>query len=198
MIETARPSVWVGADPGGAGAFGVAIVTDGGEVTTKCVSCADEAVDLISMRPSGVGVDAPLWWSSGRSAEREADRWIRKTYRIPSGTVQTPNSLRGAALVQAAMFVQRLREKFPNVPVTESHPKAIAIAFGGWDSPRILALQDQDRAMLNEHERDAYLAAMSAREGFSGRWTRDLSLIRSQGEQDTGSYWLAPVHYFWP
>jgi predicted nuclease with RNAse H fold len=111
-------TVWIGADPGGS------------EVTTACVSCADQAVAMISARPAGVGVDAPLWWSSGRSAEREADRWIRRTYGIPAGTVQTPNSLRGAALVQGAMFVQRLRENFPGVPVTETHPKAAAIALG--------------------------------------------------------------------
>jgi predicted nuclease with RNAse H fold len=123
-------TVWIGADPGGSDAFGVAIIGEVGEVTTACVSCADQAVAMISARPAGVGVDAPLWWSSGRSAEREADRWIRRTYGIPAGTVQTPNSLRGAALVQGAMFVQRLRENFPGVPVTETHPKAAAIALG--------------------------------------------------------------------
>jgi predicted nuclease with RNAse H fold len=187
---------WVGVDPGGANAFGIAIVMEDGEVTTACVSCADEAVDKIAVRPLGAGVDAPLWWSSGRSAEREADRWLRKTYGIPPGTVQTPNSLRGAALVQAAMFVQRLREKFPEVPVTETHPKALAFAFGGWESKRVAALGY--RADLGEHERDAHLSSVCAREGFSGRWVGDLSRLRSADEQDPSTYWLAPVHYFWP
>jgi predicted nuclease with RNAse H fold len=194
MVEIAQSPVWVGADPGGAGA----IVVEGGDITTMCVSCADEAVDLVTVRPSGVGVDAPLWWSSGPSAGREADRWIRNTYRkkIRSGTVQTPNSLRGAALVQAAMFVQRrLREKYPKVPVTKAHPKAVAIALGGRNSPAVLALQSQ--AVADEHQRDAYLAAAAAREGFSGRWKRDLSLNRSQSEQDPKSFWLAPIYYFW-
>ncbi len=189
-------TVWVGADPGGSEAFGVAIIGEGGEGTTACVSCADEAVAMITARPAGVGVDAPLWWSSGRSAEREADRWIRKTYGIRPGTVQTPNSLRGAALVQGAMFVQRLREKFPDVAVTESHPKAVAIALGGWDGLQVAAFRCPPG--VSEHERDAYFSAVAAREGFSGRWVRDLSLTRSMSEQDTTSYWLAPVHYFWP
>ena len=189
-------TVWMGADPGGSDAFGVAIIVEGGEVTTSCVSCADQAAAMISTRPAGVGVDAPLWWSSGRSAEREADRWIRRTYRIAAGTVQTPNSLRGAALVQGAMFVQRLREKFPGVPVTETHPKAAAIALGGWDGLQIAALGCP--AGVGEHERDAYFSAVAAREGFSGKWVRDLSLMRSESEQDTTSYWLAPINYFWP
>jgi hypothetical protein len=80
------------------------------------VSYADEAVEKIAARPLGVGVDAPLWWSSGRSAERAA----------PPSTVQTPNSLRGAALVQAAMFVQRLREM-------RSRPQG-AFFWGNWGS----------------------------------------------------------------
>jgi predicted nuclease with RNAse H fold len=187
---------WVGIDPGGAHAFGVAIIDEDGEVATSCVSYADQAVDKITVLPLGVGVDAPLWWSSGPSAEREADRWIRRTYGIAAGTVQTPNSLRGAALVQGAMFVERLREKFPGVPVTETHPKAVAIALGGWESARLAGLGC--RADLGEHERDAYLSAICAREGFSGRWTSDLSTMRSSNEQDPNRYWLAPIHYFWP
>jgi predicted nuclease with RNAse H fold len=187
---------WVGADPGGADAFGVAILFEDGEVTTACVSCADEAIAKITARPLGVGIDAPLWWSSGPSAEREADRWLRRTYGIAPGTVQTPNSLRGAALVQAAMLVQRLREKFSGVPITETHPKALAIALGGWEGQHLAKLGY--RTVATEHERDAYLSAICAREGFSGRWSRDLSQKRSSSEQDTSSYWLAPIHYFWP
>jgi predicted nuclease with RNAse H fold len=151
----------------------------------------------VTASPDGVGVDAPLWWSSKGSSDREADRWIRKTYRIASGTVQAANSLKGAALVQGAMFVQRLREKFPGVRVTETHPKAVAIALGGWNGTHVANLVG-DCSRLSEHERDACLAALLAREGFSGRFERDLSLVRSPGEQDPNSYWLAPVHYFWP
>ena len=94
------------------------------------------------------------------------------------------------------MFVQRLREKFPNVPITETHPKAAAIALGGWDGSTIAALGCP--VGKSEHERDAYFSAVAAREGFSGRWVRDLSGMRSKSEQDTSSYWLAPVHYFSP
>lgn len=196
MIEEQAGAVWVGADPGGANAFGLAMLSPSGEVTTHCVSYADEAVKLITARPLGVGVDAPLWWSSGRSAEREADRWIRRTHGIRSGTVQTANSLRGAALVQGVMFVSRLRERFPGVPVTEAHPKAVAIALGGWDGAAIDELGSVVAA--SEHERDAIVAATAAREGFEGRWKRDLSLKRHPSEQDPKTYWLAPVSYFWP
>ncbi|MGI8841887.1 MAG: DUF429 domain-containing protein [Caulobacteraceae bacterium] len=153
MIEGQGGAVWVGADPGGVHAFGLAMLSPSGEVTTHCVSFADEAIELIPARPFRVGVDAPLWWSSGRLAEREADRWIRRTHGIGSGTVQTANSLHGAALVQGVMFVSRLREKFRGVPVTEAHPKAVAIALGGWDGAAVEELGSVVAA--SEHERDA-------------------------------------------
>ncbi len=187
---------WVGVDPGGAKAFGVALIFPSGEIRTNCVSYADEAVELIASCPDGVGVDAPLWWSSGQSADRYADQWIRKTHGIPSGTVQAANSLRGAAIVQGAMFVARLREKFPSVRVTETHPKAIAKALGGWEGEYLSKLLGNSHR--TDHERDALFAAISAREGFEGRWPIDLSIKRLKSEQDPKTYWLGPVSYFWP
>jgi hypothetical protein len=52
--------------------------------------------------------------------------------------------------------------------------------------------------MLPEHKRDAVISAVAAREGFEGRWIKDLSLNRYPSEQDPSQYWLAPIHYFWP
>lgn len=190
-------TTWVGVDPGGKSAFGLAILpTSGAPSSTYCVSCADEALELIKSAPLGVAVDSPLWWSSGRSSDRKADQWIRRKYPIPSGTVQTANSLRGAALVQGVMFVSRLRDKFPGVRVTEVHPKAVAVALNGWGSTAMKDLGCVTAA--SEHERDAILAAIAAREGFEGRWKRDLSLDRHASEQNPESYWLGPVNYFWP
>jgi hypothetical protein len=51
---------------------------------------------------------------------------------------------------------------------------------------------------IQEHERDAIIAAVTAREGFEGRWVHDLSIRRHPNEQDPATYWLAPIHYFWP
>lgn len=198
----AAGSVWIGADPGGKGNFGIAILTDKSQPQLLSVDCADQAIAFvrghIDHPPAGVGVDAPLWWSSGQSGDRSADQWLRNRYGLSGGEVQTTNSLRGAALTQAAMFVQRMREIYPGVPVTESHPKALvkALSKGDWT-----AFADRFQVKVspgNDHERDALIAAVSAREGFKGRWARDLSIDRLPAEQDPRSYWLAPVHYFWP
>jgi len=199
---TEDEAIWVGADPGGKGNFGIAILTDDGQSHISCVNCADEAIAFvqgyIDRMPSGVGVDAPLWWSSGRSGDRLVDQWLRKRYKLTGGEVQTANSLRGAALIQGVMFIQRMRENYPTVPVTESHPKALlkTQTQGDWEA---FASRFRLKAVTaNDHERDALIAAISAREGFQGRWPHNLSINRLTAEQDPRSYWLAPVHYFWP
>jgi hypothetical protein len=46
MAELSVP-FWLGADPGGASAFGLASISIFGEVNTACVSCANEAVKWV-------------------------------------------------------------------------------------------------------------------------------------------------------
>jgi predicted nuclease with RNAse H fold len=195
--------VWVGADPGGRNAFGLAILTDDGGFTTHCVSCADDAIQHVKARPAGVGIDAPMWWSSGPSGDRRADRWIRNRYQIGGGTVQAANSLRGAALVQGVLFAERARQLFKKVPITEAHPKAVLralkLSWAEFCSVYSIGPTTGDVGAENEHCRDAVVAAVAAREGCSGHWTVDLTKDRQEEhEQDPFSYWLAPVHYFWP
>ena len=150
--------------------------------------------------PAGVGVDAPLWWSSGRSGGRCVDQWLRDTYRFAGGQGTGLNSLWGAALVQGAMFVLRIRERFPGVCVTETHPKALLVALhmtegdDFWEHYCV----DWSSAQRPEHERDALISAVAAREGFEGHWPCDLSKHRYPSEQDPSESWLGPVHYFWP
>jgi predicted nuclease with RNAse H fold len=196
--------IWIGADPGGTGNFGLAILKSDGSVHTCCVNCADEAIDVVKERvkiqPAGVGVDSPLWWSSGPSGDRQADQWLRRTYGLSGGQVQTANSLRGAALVQGAMFVHRVRQLFPDVGVTETHPKAVwtILKVDNWNSFSTQFLLNVTIHAEQKHERDAIISAVAAREGFEGRWLKDLSTARHPSEQDPSQFWLAPIHYFWP
>jgi predicted nuclease with RNAse H fold len=190
--------VWFGADPGGKLTFGVAILHDDGTFNTRVVSSADEALAWFKGVPRGIGIDAPLWWSSGRSSDRHADRFIRTTYRIASGTVQTANSLKGAVLVQGLMLAQRMRERFPFVPITEAHPKALlkAQGLGTWEAAA--AVYGLSGLPASEHERDALLGAVAAREGVNGSWPNDLAATRLPSEQDPAALPHGPVHYYWP
>ena len=176
-----------------------------GKVSSERFSCALDAVKWVArnhITPLGVGVDTPLWWSSGVSGLRHADQWLICQYRDARKTVMPINSIRGAVLIQGFLFAVELRQQFPNLPVTEAHPKlvlyarnqsfdALAQEFGLTVDSQIVDEETDDR-------RDAILAALAAREGFCGAWKRDLACLPPlSGEQDPPNRSLAPVHYWW-
>ena len=131
----------------------------------------DAAVEIIrdhvNAMPAGIGVDAPLWWSSGKGGLRKADQWIRRQYGLHPRNVQAVNSLWGSVLAQGMMFVTRIREVFPRVNISETHPKAVLVALGRepWKvhlaSIRTMVTLDSKP----DHERDAIISAVAAREG---------------------------------
>src|SRR5262245_2929900 len=159
--------IWFGADPGGKKNFGIAVIREDSTYETKCVDCADEAIDWIRELHGdigGAGIDAPLWWSSRKSGDRKADEKLRKR---GAGPIQSPNSLRGAILVQGVMLAARLRDVYLEVPITEAHPKALLRFFGKpWGKVKErFGLDGED---VLDHERDAVLAALAARERAIG------------------------------
>jgi len=204
---------WFGADPGGANAFGVALLHSDGSFESAVVSCADEAIDRLRKSGASIeaaGIDAPLWWSSGESGGRRADQAIReKLHSVEAknvgGTVQSANSLRGAALVQGVMLAALLRRRCPEVSISECHPKAL-LKLWGIDSKEVRPSLESVRGRFrladgvapSEHERDALIAAVAAREGAIGRWKCDLSRERFPSEQDPDRVSWGPVSYWWP
>ena len=95
------------------------------------------------------------------------------------------------------MFVSRLRQHFPDIPATETHPKApLAALKCTW--PEFQSRFGVTGEAKDEHQRDAIIATVAARESFECRWLRDLSTVRLESEQDPQDYWLAPIYYFWP
>ncbi|MCY3783289.1 MAG: hypothetical protein OXG79_05840 [Chloroflexi bacterium] len=199
-----RRPVWIGADPGGTSNFGIAELFADGATRTGCVSSAHEAAEWIQGTPQGAGIDAPMWLSSAKRGDRKADRWLRCKYGNASpGKVLAINSLYGAVLAQGAMFAVELRCCFPELSITESHPGLFLRAWGcRFDEPK--RFDELKRCFgihakpgISDHERDAVIAALAAREGFSGCWRRDLALKRLPEEQDPATYWLAPMHYWW-
>jgi predicted nuclease with RNAse H fold len=204
-IHSARRAIqmpsWFGCDPGGENKFGVAALSSDGRFETWCVSSVDEAVAHIS-QPMSLGIDCPMWWSSGAGGGRKVDSWLRKTYKIHPGTVRSVNSLPGAVLVQGIMLAIRVREKHPGLPITETHPKALLLARGLGKNPQWLQLTKtfglDGPAPENEHRRDALLSAVAAREGEQGHW-RDISrLERGRDELDPKQLCFGHVDYWWP
>ena len=57
-----------------------------------------------------------MWWSAGPGGGRVADHRLRKAYPwIRSGTVQSVNSLRNAALAGGALLASWMREQDPGL-----------------------------------------------------------------------------------
>jgi hypothetical protein len=75
-----------------------------------------------------------------------------------SGTVSHVNSLRGACLVQGVLIARLSRERWPEVPITESHPKALLRLSA---QAREFAA-GSDLQSIGEHGRDAALGAYAA------------------------------------
>ncbi len=202
---------WFGADPGGANAFGVALLRADGSFESAVVSHADGAMEWLRGRLETIlaaGIDAPLWWSSGASGDRAADKYLRKTVRISGGTVQAANSLRGAVLIQGVMVATALRRRWPELPITEAHPKALLKAIwhdASKNGPPWEKIAKRFRLDGREpghdrrkDKRDALIAAVAAREGAAGRWKCDLAKKRCAFEQDPDRVPWGPVSYWWP
>lgn len=202
---------WLGLDPGGVDAFGIAAIWDDNSFETAVVDSLDDAfaklekwTDKTSTR--AVGIDAPLWWSSGRGGAREVDTRLRQKYGLASGTVQSPNSLRGAAAIQGPLAARLFRSRYPKIQITETHPKALRKAFQQnrlteracqkvetfYELARLEAM-----SLKTEHENDALLGAFVAREGATDRWRFDLATQVSRGGSEH-SLWVEDVHYWWP
>ena len=145
-----------------------------------------------------------MWWSAAKRGDRKADVCLRRKYGNASpGKVLAINSLYGAVLAQGAMLAVELRRRFPELPITEAHPGLFLRAWGRCfdESKRFDELKDHFdihvEPGISDHERDAVIAALAAREGFTGRWSCDLARKRFPEEQDPAAYWLAPMHYWW-
>ena len=206
---------WFGADPGGANAFGVALLGPDGSFESAVVSCADDATKWLSRKAVTIlaaGIDAPLWWSSGNSGDRAADQFLREQFNLSGGTVQAANSLRGAVLIQGALLAMGLRRQSPNLAITEAHPKALLKALWPdlskserpWEkiAKRFRLEGPEPDDDERKDKRDALLAAVAAREGSAGLWKCDLALCErpkeEQDPQDPDAVPWGPVHYWWP
>lgn len=162
-------NVLLGLDPGGHENFGWCIVDDSTCLPTaprasgranSAPLAIKQALEALGQLPSdgclaAAGIDAPLFWSP--SGSRIVDELVRVAIRKlgaphAAGTVQNINSLRGACLVQGMLAALQLRERFPSLPITEAHPKALR-----WLLPEVAMINSE-----SEHERDAFLAALTA------------------------------------
>jgi hypothetical protein len=204
---------WLGFDPGGRAGFGVALLDSRRKnpsvhtaVRSSAVEALEWAVDQMGEdRPAAAGIDSLMFWSGVNAGWRAADIWLRTCYGGAGKSVLAPNSLRGAMLIQGAVLAKLLRRRWQDLPITETHPKALYQALSGRSYGR-KGVTRQMRSWLSEnigcdvnrrseHEFDALLSAWAAREGSARRWPEDL---RKKSGDDEVFDAVENPHYWWP
>ena len=205
--------VVVGYDPGGNGAHGMAeLRVEGGrakDLSTSTLDTVEEVIAALERLPSiaALGVDTLTCWGTGTSAWRPADLWLRKHYKAVQHSVMTPNGLFGSMGLNGMGVLISARRRFPDVPVTKTHPKVLYWQLSGkkydYDTSKtgmdalLAGMLGISVAPATEHEWDAAISAFAALEGIAGRWSHDLhKLPIIKGERlitPCGS-----THYFWP
>lgn len=214
----------LGYDPGGRS--GVAIIWFGGGEGPLCdwdtVDSADEALDwyaekLAGAAVTGIGIDTPLCWETGRCGWRGPDDWLRETYPEARGSVVSTNSAHGAMVVQGPALARRLRALFAPrfLHLNESHPKVLYCALTRKEYPipgdvrrdapttpmpldavnwlcRRIPVQRHRRGMTSD-EWDAVLSAWATIQGLTGAWSRDL-----MAEAKCPLFPAGPATYYWP
>ncbi len=142
----------IGYDPGGDGKHGLARATvrDGNivDVTTKTVDTVEDAVASILNIETllGLGVDTLTCWGTGPHGWRPADRWLRHRYPKVQKSVVAPNSLYGAMSLNGMAALVAARQAFPDVFVTETHPKVLYYA----QFNECYSFKDPNTALMNK------------------------------------------------
>jgi hypothetical protein len=121
----------IGYDPGGNGAHGVAeLLVEEGRATSvsmRTMATTEDVIVFLEKTPSiaALGVDTLTCWSTGKSAWRPADRWLRQRYPAVRNSIVTPNSLFGAMGLNGMATLLAVRLRRPDILITESHPKVL-------------------------------------------------------------------------
>jgi hypothetical protein len=125
--------LYLGYDPGGGGAHGVAVIDDR-QAMCDTLLTAEDAIAWFGERcrdraPSALGVDTLTLWSTGPAGWRPADRALRAAYPDVATSVVAPNSLYGAMPINGVVLALELRRMFPTLRITETHPKVLYFAL---------------------------------------------------------------------
>jgi len=205
--------VW-GYDPGGNNHHGVArfTITDGhiSACASDTVGTVGDAVEWLgSTMPLAFGADTLTAWSTGRNGDRPADRSLRLAYPDATGSVLSPNTIRGAMCVNGMAVVCLLRSKYPKLLVSEAHPKVLYFSltrnlYGSATLAERTAILAQwlgicvaELNIGDDNAWDATSSAYAAWEGLRGNWTEDLHQ-KPLRDDECLVHPAGPTVYFWP
>lgn len=206
------PGTFIGYDPGGAKTNGAAIirVETPGAIRAEVMTgeSVDEVIDWLSEKERGTvvaaGIDTLLCWGTGPSGWRPMDNHLKEKYPTVSQSVVSSNGLYGAMAIQGMAMALKLRAKWPDMHLNETHPKVQYYAQAGnkyhFSSKMVDWLQAQFNSysfpsIANEHQWDALYSAWVTLKGLSNGEQDDL--IEVTGARDVLVFPVGNVSYFW-
>lgn len=202
-----------GYDPGGNDGHGLAFACfRAGECEKVCIETHRNAQSVIDRlegfgQLSAIGIDTLAAWSTGDSGWRVADLWLRRTYKKIHSSVVSPNGLFGSMGLNGMATLISLRQKYPDLVVTETHPKVLYWALSQTKYNYAESRTDMDTKLSkwlgvkvetkNDHEWDAVVSVLASFKGVSGRWGHDL--FKESGQEAGRLVFPAgPAQYWWP
>ncbi len=203
----------VGYDPGGNNAHGLAVVScKDGEIEEIQVSTHPTTYSILSEIFSlhnviAIGIDTLTCWSSGPSGWRPADRWLKNKYPSITNSVVSANSLFGSMGLNGMSVLIKLREAFPRLSISETHPKVLYFQlakkkYNYMDCHEemdkfLSSLIGQNISTTNDHEWDALISVYAMLCGALSIWTNDLHTIDTEADEEL----ITPcgsTNYWWP
>jgi hypothetical protein len=119
-------------DPGGRGAHGGAVVSKqpDGTISVKVTTMSSVAqifawyTDQSVTAPFAAGIDTLLSWPTHNEAGwRAIDSYLRETYPLIAKSVISANGLYGAMCLNGMSLAMKLRERWPDIILNETHPR---------------------------------------------------------------------------
>jgi putative cofactor-binding repeat protein len=210
-MPVAHEGIYLGFDPGGDHKFGVAVI-EGNCVRTSTVSSVDEAMKWAAgaceaRQPIAAGIDTLLHWATSEGGTRPCDSQLRIRYPAVKNSVMSPNSLYGAMAIGGMALALRLRQRWPELVLNETHPKVLLHELGKpYDAKRSETVETvidwfvsqghYTGSIKGEHELDAALSAWATKKGVaetsSERW---VDIIGNGGNL---LFPAGKVRYLWP
>ena len=190
----------LGYDPGGNSSHGLSVVTLNNDEISRIenltLKTAENVINIAHDIPDliAVGVDTLSCWCTGHGGWRPADRWLKAKYKNITRSIVSPNSLYGSMGLNGMSVLISLRELYPNLSVTETHPKVLYMALTGhkydYDTSNkkmdsfLSSVMGHNITTTNDHEWDAAISVYAAHQGLAKKWKRDLhSLSLEQAER---------------
>jgi hypothetical protein len=207
-MQTDHEGLYLGFDPGGKDKFGVAVLS-GDCVIAATVSAVKAAIGWAvyvcgSRRPIAAGIDTLLHWATAVGGLRPCDSQLHEKHPRMKRSVMAPNGLYGAMAIGGVALAVKLREKWPELELNETHPKVLLHALCGprYDQEHPETIDEaihwfyrtsRVQGMIQgEHQLDAALSAWATREGRAKGW------IDIVGASTELVFPVECVRYLWP